>query len=97
VSVLRPGNRPFGPNLRVFSGGKVIVVEEMKVRVKTNRGGMMETNLGLKLLVQILVYGTTAVLVTKLFLQAVGLDGSSRMILSKLHQAHPDETEEDRE
>jgi hypothetical protein len=51
---------------------------------------MMEINQGLKLLAQILVYGTTTVLVTKLFLQAAGVNGASRLIVSRLHLSRPD-------
>ena len=50
----------------------------------------MEINHGIRLLAQILVYGATAITVTKLFFQAVGVRKVSPLIVSRLHLSRPD-------
>jgi hypothetical protein len=56
----------------------------------------MESIHGLRILVQVLVYGTTAVMATKLLVQALGMDHASRLELSRLHLSHPDDRGKDR-
>lgn len=57
----------------------------------------MESIQGLKILVQVLVYGTTAVMATKLFVQALGMHHPSRLMLTRLHLSHPDDRGKDRD
>ena len=73
-----------------FPTGKGIATFEVYVRVHTNQGETMEINHGIRLLAQILVYGATAVMVTKMFFQAVGVRSVSPLIVSRLHTSHPD-------